>query len=536
MKALIIDGYIDEPTNLGVPPYLSTYPRYIAGVLSILNFEVTYITIDKLRTMDFELPYFDLMILIAGFTVPGKYLGGVPIKLNEIDRISYLNFGKKILCGPVTYGYINKGGERAIDLDISRFDNVFFRDYEKNLYEIISKKTLNEDHYSFIDKISKEGAFIYSQHPNYPYVIAEIETSKGCDRKSFCSYCTEFLKGRITYRKPEGIASEIKALYDNGCKYFRIGKQSNILSYMGPEPNLKAVKTLYSLIYEVAPNLRVLHTDNANSLFIKRYPLESAKILEVIASNVTPGDVLPFGIETFDPKVIKINNLKTFAEDSIYALKLVSDIGSYRINGIPKILPGINLLFGLSGETKSTYKINLHYLRKIVDYGILLRRINIRKVVLFEQTPLFKMKRKFFPRDFEHFKNVVRNEIDRPMLKKVFPRGTILKEVIVEKNEGGVSFGRQLGSYPILTGVYGDYPIGKPVNVVIVDYGFRSLSGFAYPIDLKKLSIENLRHIPGIGKKRAEKIYNNRFLPLEKLFNLIDSEDTIDFLKKFTLH
>ena len=42
----ILDCYTDEPAGLGVPPYLGTYPRYIAGYL---NEDVNYITIDDLR-------------------------------------------------------------------------------------------------------------------------------------------------------------------------------------------------------------------------------------------------------------------------------------------------------------------------------------------------------------------------------------------------------------------------------------------------------------------------------------------------------
>src|SRR2546422_1356015 len=33
MKVVILDGYVDEPSNFGVPPYISPYPRYLAGAL-----------------------------------------------------------------------------------------------------------------------------------------------------------------------------------------------------------------------------------------------------------------------------------------------------------------------------------------------------------------------------------------------------------------------------------------------------------------------------------------------------------------------
>ena len=52
MKALIIDGYVDEPACLGVPPYLSPYPRYIAGALrerGLSESDIHYLTIDTLR-------------------------------------------------------------------------------------------------------------------------------------------------------------------------------------------------------------------------------------------------------------------------------------------------------------------------------------------------------------------------------------------------------------------------------------------------------------------------------------------------------
>lgn len=31
MCCVVIDGYVDEPAVLGVPPYVSTYVRYVAG-------------------------------------------------------------------------------------------------------------------------------------------------------------------------------------------------------------------------------------------------------------------------------------------------------------------------------------------------------------------------------------------------------------------------------------------------------------------------------------------------------------------------
>ena len=46
MKYTIVDCYTDEASGLGVPPYLGTYPRYIAGYL---DEPASYLTIDDIR-------------------------------------------------------------------------------------------------------------------------------------------------------------------------------------------------------------------------------------------------------------------------------------------------------------------------------------------------------------------------------------------------------------------------------------------------------------------------------------------------------
>ena len=52
LKATLLDGYIDEPTCLGVPPYISPYPRYIAGAIRDFDksAQISYFTIDQIRS------------------------------------------------------------------------------------------------------------------------------------------------------------------------------------------------------------------------------------------------------------------------------------------------------------------------------------------------------------------------------------------------------------------------------------------------------------------------------------------------------
>ena len=92
-KITIIDGYVDEPTCLGVPPYISPYPRYIAGSIWDNNSknQVFYNTIDQIRNNKENFLKFasksDIVITIAGTSVPGRYLSGFPAGPSEIKKL-----------------------------------------------------------------------------------------------------------------------------------------------------------------------------------------------------------------------------------------------------------------------------------------------------------------------------------------------------------------------------------------------------------------------------------------------------------------
>ena len=113
--AFILDGYVDEPACLGVPPYISPYIRTVAGALIAHGYTVRYLTIDQLRKDPMrtaELNRAALLVMIAGVTVPGKYLGGTPATLTEIQQVGHMVRGpKKLIGGPIGFGYA--GGRRA---------------------------------------------------------------------------------------------------------------------------------------------------------------------------------------------------------------------------------------------------------------------------------------------------------------------------------------------------------------------------------------------------------------------------------------
>ena len=96
------------------------------------------------------------------------------------------------------------------------------------------------------------------------------------------------------------------------------------------------------------------------------------------------------------------------------------------------------------------------------------------------------------------------------MLKRVFPRGTIMDNVLTETHKGKLTYGRQLGSYPILVGIPGKLDLNEFIKVRVVDHGYRSLTALPWPFRVKKASVEQLASIPGIGRTRANDIFINQ--------------------------
>ncbi len=115
---------------------------------------------------------------------------------------------------------------------------------------------------------------------------------------------------------------------------------------------------------------------------------------------------------------------------------------------------------------------------------------------------------------FKRWKERIRSEIDRPMLRRVVPPGTVLRDIRLELHENGLTFGRQLGSYPLLVGMPGRLPLRSHTDAVICDHGMRSVTGVALPVDLNRAPLKTLAMLPGVGAKRAARLAAGRPLAL----------------------
>ncbi|MDI9619698.1 MAG: radical SAM protein [Candidatus Nezhaarchaeota archaeon] len=563
LRVCIVDGYIDEPSGLGVPPYLDVYARYSAGAVWLADprAEVLYLTVDQLRS-DISgylkmLSKLDAVIFIAGVTVPGSYLGGTPISFRELKTWSrLLPEPVKVLVGPVvSFGFGIEGGRAAImPEELKRdFDYMFHFSFESGLYELALncfKRGLSISTHERSPKLVAEAAVrgvkIVGQHPNYGFnLICEVETYWGCPRfiVGGCSFCVEPLYGEPKFRAIEHVVCEVKALYEAGVRNIRLGRQPDILAYQSkevgveefPKPNVEAIRKLFEGIRAVAPALETLHIDNVNPGTIYHHKEESVEACKIIVENHTSGDVAALGVESADPNVVKSNNLKVYPEEALEAIRVINSVGSARgYNGLPHLLPGVNFVHGLKGETERTYEENLDFMKKVLEEGLMVRRVNIRQVMVFPNTPMWEVGDRIMKRNkriFQAYKRRMRMEVDLPMIRRVLPTWSKLRGCYVEKHGGGGTYARQAGSYPVLVFLPYSRGLGEKIDVLVTSHGFRSVVGIETPISVNSAPRKMWESIPGLSRNTIELILKKRPFKNVEEFESIVTKSVADKLE-----
>ena len=575
---LVIDGYEDEPAAFGVPNYLGFHIIYICGVLESRGIPYTYMTIDQWRInhkhklsdsnarlkLKNELSELDGAVILAGAIVPGKYIRGTPISRRELDQfLSIFPSGQPILCGGWAIRHWRYDGWTPLrsnlfctvqDTDAS-LDNFLSTNIWKN------KKRTPEQWSNWAYHGSSSKSVIH--HPdlftedgrNGPLTY-EVELYQGCVRfKRGCKFCIEPKKGIPIWRDENDILDELNSAIDAGVRNVRLGGATDIYTYQAegvedmeyPIPNPDPILNILSELRN-NENLEILHVDNANPSIIAENLEISSEITKGMVNHLSDGAVLSFGLESADPNVHNENWLNCNPEQLITAIRHVNEFGREKgARGLPKLLPGLNFIAGLNGETKSTYQMNLNLLDNLRSEKLWVRRINIRQV----EGPGFQ---EIPSKLFNNFKEKVRNDIDKPLLEEMFPLGSILrkvwweshgsrirdpKQVIDRKHhdssiygKSGLTFGRQIGAYPILIGVPYQIPLETQSDILVTGHGMRSISGVEINLNLNKVTENQISAVPGIGNKGAWKMVSNRakkfrnknfkFDSIDELFSLSD--------------
>ena len=217
----ILDGYVDEPSCLGVPPYISPIARYIYGAVKDAGFKPNYLTIDEYRNKSPKtknLKNSKILVIIAGAVVPGRYIRAMPISFNEIIKISENFNGIKILGGAsAIFGF---GREKRIkNWELKKlkenFDFVSESDVDACVFDYLKTKNFGNRKKTIKEwkKWSKNGCEAVKFHPDFPQpMIAEIEFSRGCVRYFVggCSFCIEPKFGKPILEKQKILWKKLK--------------------------------------------------------------------------------------------------------------------------------------------------------------------------------------------------------------------------------------------------------------------------------------------------------------------------------------
>ena len=553
---LVLDGYEDEPAAFGVPNYLGFHIRYICGVLESRGLPYTYMTIDQWRihqkgrlddpsertALRKELSELDGTVILAGAVVPGKYVRGTPISRREMDQVlSILPSEQPVLCGGWAIRHWRYDGWTP--LRSSLFCTV--QDTDASLHHYLSpgqweNRTRTPEQWS---EWALHGASskAVTHHPDLESpkgspgpLTYEIELYQGCVRfKRGCKFCIEPKKGLPLWRDEDDVLTEITTALDSGVRNVRIGGATDIYTYRAegvenleyPVPNPEPIARVLHGARE-DERLEILHVDNANPSIISEGIEPATEITKTLVETLSDGAVLACGLAAADPSVHEQNWLHCDPEQLRTAVRLVNEHGRQRgERGLPKLLPGLNFIAGLNGETEESYRMNLELLRSMRQEGLWLRRINIRQIEGqgFQEIP---------ERTFRKFKREVREGIDRPLLEEMLPLGTVLRGVWWESHDdrsrrpeqvldpkhrdesirgvAGITFGRQIGAYPILVGLPYKVPLESSTDVIVTGHGMRSITGVEAGMDVNTATQHQLEAIPGIGSKGAWRLVSAR--------------------------
>jgi len=478
MKSIILDCYTDEPSGYGVPPYLGTHQIHLSQALNKFNVEHSYLTIDDLRYNEESstdkstanttinkikskelISNAEIIYIVMGCFIDYEYFNALPPKSDEVYEFLKDTKAKKVLFyvmgtkEGISEEYKNSKLSTIIDEFTHGNTYRFIADYfsiKKNAINEGCDENLIAPDYLLLSEISSAKVSIEFEND----IIAEIETGTGCNTP-FCKFCIESVRSpKVTYRTPSSIIDQVQTLYAAGVRYFRLGRQPNFFHY-AKQDVVKLEELLYG-IRASCPDIKMLHIDNANIVnVISQKGIEFTKL---ICKYCTSGNISPFGIESFDNNVRKLNGVVGTSNQVLKAIEIINRFGNERDEtGYHKLLPGINLIHGLIGETQETHDLNMKFLEIIQSEGFLTRRLYYRSMtrptgVSFEDGPLRD-------NDYEtNFNDIVENYV-LPMQEKVYPKGIVLSgQKEVSKTKSGYSC-RAFGTCPIKINLIGNVDI-----------------------------------------------------------------------------
>jgi radical SAM superfamily enzyme with C-terminal helix-hairpin-helix motif len=463
-RAVILDCYTDEPSGYGVRPYLGTHQIHLSQALSHKGIAHTYLTIDDLRyakgvrsngidnigvlniTRNAEnaldiVRSAQVIYIVMGRFVQYDYFACKPPTSDEVS-----DFLADCPANKVLFYVMGTSNEVDRSFNQSQLAKLLSEIEVGNTYRRVLEGPAQvtgghiAPNYDLLDAISSARPSLIDDLLSP--VIAEIETGTGCNTPT-CYFCIESARSpKIRYRSAASIVKQVKSLYDCGVRHFRLGRQPNFFHY--GRHDVGELERLLAGIRDVCPELKMLHIDNVNIVdVVGRTGRDFARL---VVEYCTSGNITPFGIESFDDRVRAASGVIGSASQVMEAIAIINEYGAARgPDGLPRLLPGINLIYGLKGQTAETHFINVNCLQEILRRGYMTRRLYYRSVtrstgVSFGEETIDDVAA--YQRNFEE----IVHEFVLPMQELIYPKGGIIRDLMEVRNDGHSSQLRTFGT------------------------------------------------------------------------------------------
>jgi len=541
-KVVVVDGFSDLPFSLGTPPLMGAEVRYLAGACwdRDENARVIYVTLDDLKTgrKSSLLDGADLVFAYAGvrqaspLVQPSNVVEtGQVSDIREIaDYVAYLKC-PKILGGP--YVLANNG---KVD-DRLGFDVVVTGDLSKYAHELLAEggridsvdpslQRTNQD----LATYSLHGAGLAIQSAGYPsFLSCVVELYRGCPSASLggCSFCHETRFTTVDYRPVQDVLAEISKLSELGCENVVLECPCFFSYFSSPTEDGQvkldhaAIEKLLEGARTVAPDLKGLHIANANPRTIVEDPEESVKILKAIVANCSDANFINLRVITFDEEVQLQNNTPASADQSRRAVEMLAEQGRPTgPSGLPRILPTIELVYGLPGERQRSLDVNLRNLRELADAG-LIRGVIARPLFPIPGTPVSK--REDLPKTEgleSHLKEL--QAVNRAAEARLIQPGQLVREVYTYRILGGLAMAKKVGVNGLEVRIHGSSQANIVQDVRITSAMSAGLEALTQPLTPKTVSRELLRLIPEMTDDRIDRFMRSRPEQSEQFYQLFD--------------
>jgi radical SAM superfamily enzyme with C-terminal helix-hairpin-helix motif len=283
-----------------------------------------------------------------------------------------------------------------------------------------------------------------------------------------------------------------------------------------------AIEKLLEGSRSVGPDVRSFHVANVNPGVVAGNQEGSEKITKLMLKHCSDGNFPNLRVVTFDDDVALQNNTQATWEESTAAIEMLAKDGADEgSGGLPKLLPTIELVYGLAGEREETMEINISNLRELAEGGKI-RGVVARSLVPIPGTPISKRDDLVDLEGLDAHMNALGEEINQLAGRALAEPGRLIRDVFPYKVVENWAAAKKIGVNPVELRVHGATEINAIQDVRITSVGNGGLEAVSQPLVPKTVSRDILRLVPSMTEEIIDQFMRQRPQQAEDFYHLFD--------------